>query len=83
MSLPDRKEAEVRRLLESPHPPVPAELAAQAAELGLRILRRRQAARRLMWLAIVAAAVVFAVWAARVHPWTAPPSTVAPPVDGF
>ncbi|MGP9018948.1 hypothetical protein ACT1U9_11115 [Streptomyces sp. BR1] len=83
MSLPDRKEAEVRRLLEGPHPPVPAELAAQAAELGLRLLRRRQAARRLMWLVILAATVAFTVWAARVHPWTAPPSTVAPPVDGF
>ncbi|MBD0745369.1 hypothetical protein [Streptomyces sp. CBMA152] len=83
MSLPDRKEAEVRRLLEGPHPPVPAELATQAAELGLRMLRRRQAARRLMWLVILAATVAFTVWAARVHPWTAPPSTVAPPVDGF
>ncbi|MFD9488120.1 hypothetical protein [Streptomyces sp. NPDC059991] len=83
MSLPDRKEAEVRRLLEGPHPPVPAELALRAAESGLRLLRRRRAARRLMWLVIVAAAVVFAVWASRVHPWVAPPSTVAPPVEGF
>lgn len=83
MSLPDRKEAEVRRVLEGPHPPVPAELAVRAAELGQRLLRRRRAARRLMWLVIVAAAVVFAVWAARVHPWVAPPSTVAPPVEGF
>ncbi|GAA0580202.1 hypothetical protein [Streptomyces crystallinus] len=83
MSMPDRKEAEVRRILEGPHPTVPAELAVRSAELGLRLLRRRQAARRLMWLVIVAAAVVFAVWASRVHPWVAPPSTVAPPVEGF
>ncbi|MEV6552592.1 hypothetical protein AB0M57_28360 [Streptomyces sp. NPDC051597] len=83
MSPPDRKEAEVRRLLDGPHPPVPPELAVRAAELGRRLLRRRQAARRLMWLVILAAAAVFTVWAWRVHPWATPPSTVAPPVEGI
>ncbi|MCX5385276.1 hypothetical protein [Streptomyces sp. NBC_00083] len=81
MSTPDRKTAEVRRLLESAaHPAVPAELADRAAELGLRMLRRRRAVRRLLWLLVAAAAVVFAVWASIAQPWVAPPSTVTPPV---
>ncbi|MFD9795723.1 hypothetical protein ACFWXK_32765 [Streptomyces sp. NPDC059070] len=83
MSLPDRKEEEVRRLLDVPHPAVPPELAAEAAELGTRLLRRRRVARRLAWLLLTAAVLAFTVWAARTHPWVAPPSTVAPPVDGF
>ncbi|GAA4071805.1 MULTISPECIES: hypothetical protein [Streptomyces] len=84
MSTPDRKTAEVRHLLESgAHPVVPVELADRAAELGLRMLHRRRIARRLMWLLLMAAVIVFAVWAATVQPWVAPPSTVTPPVDGL
>ncbi|MFE9117160.1 hypothetical protein [Streptomyces sp. NPDC007172] len=84
MSTPDRKTAEVRRLLESgAHPVVPVELAGRAAELGTRMLHRRRIARRLLWLLLVAAVIVFAVWAAMVQPWVAPPSTVTPPVDGL
>ncbi|MER0447929.1 hypothetical protein ABR738_25805 [Streptomyces sp. Edi4] len=81
MSMPDRKSAEVRRLLEGgAHPVLPAELASRAAELGLRVLRRRRVARRLLWLLATAAVLAFALWASIAHPWVAPPSSVTPPV---
>ncbi|AYG80832.1 hypothetical protein DWB77_02970 [Streptomyces hundungensis] len=84
MSAPDRKTAEVRRMLEgATHPTVPAELADRAAELGLRMLHRRRIARRLLWLLLTAAVIAFLVWASVAQPWVAPPSTVTPPVDGL
>ncbi|MFG3286969.1 hypothetical protein [Streptomyces sp. NPDC048111] len=84
MSAPDRKTAEVRRLLEGgAHPAVPAELAAQAVELGLRMLHRRRVVRRLLWLLLAAGVIVFLVWASMAQPWVTPPSTVTPPVDGL
>ncbi|MEV7420532.1 hypothetical protein [Streptomyces sp. NPDC089919] len=83
MSLPDRKELEVRRLLEGPHPVVPADLAPTAAARGARLLRRRQALRRAGWTLLLAAAVAFTVWASLTRPWVTPPSTVAPPLEGW
>ncbi|MFJ5549555.1 MULTISPECIES: hypothetical protein [unclassified Streptomyces] len=83
MSLPDRKELEVRRMLEGPHPVVPVGLAAQAAARGTRLLRRRRALRRLGWTLLLAAAVAFTVWASLTRPWVVPPSTVAPPLEGW
>ncbi|MGW2818207.1 hypothetical protein [Streptomyces sp. NPDC001415] len=84
MRTPDRKTAEVRRLLESgPHPAVPAELAAQAVELGLRMLHRRRLVRRTLWLLLAVAVIVFLVWASLAQPWVTPPSTVTPPVEGL
>ncbi|MFJ6936936.1 hypothetical protein [Streptomyces sp. NPDC101132] len=79
--LPDRKELEVRRMLEGPHPAVPTDLAAQAAVRGARLLRRRRALRRAGWTLLVLAAIAFAVWASIVRPWVVPPSTIAPPLD--
>ncbi|MET9535842.1 hypothetical protein ABZY02_35710 [Streptomyces sp. NPDC006649] len=83
MSLPDRKEEMVRRMLEGPHPPVPAGLALRAAERGTRIRRRRTAGRRVAWLLLAAALTGFVVWATLTQPWEAPPARTAPPVEGY
>ncbi|MGW2667455.1 hypothetical protein ACWC5F_05245 [Streptomyces sp. NPDC001272] len=83
MSPYDRKEAQVRQLLEGPHPAVPAGLASAAAARGRRLLRRRRALRRLGWAVLWAVAVAFAVWAALTHPWVTPPSHVSPPLEGW
>ncbi|MFC8533982.1 hypothetical protein ACFUJY_08490 [Streptomyces sp. NPDC057249] len=80
MSGTGRREDEVRRMLEGPHPQVPAELAASAAERGARLLRRRRTLRRL-WV-LVAAVAVCAVWALTARPWEGPPAQ-APPVESW
>ncbi|GAA1527307.1 hypothetical protein GCM10009730_40270 [Streptomyces albidochromogenes] len=79
----DRTQDEVRRMLETPHPPVPADLGTRAAERGARLLRRRVLARRLLWLLLALVAVAFAVWAALEQPWVVPPSEIAPPLEGW
>jgi ferric-dicitrate binding protein FerR (iron transport regulator) len=78
-----RKEAQVRALLEGPHPVVPAGLAAAAAAHGRRLLRRRRALRRFGWTLLCAAALAFTVWAALTRPWVTPPSQVSPPLEGW
>ncbi|WP_328537014.1 hypothetical protein [Streptomyces sp. NBC_00344] len=83
MSLTSRAEEEVRRILDTPHPPVPADLAIRARERGSGMLRRRTAARRLLWLLLTAALVAFVVWATVAQPWAVPPSQTTPPVEGF
>lgn len=83
MSLPDRKENEVRRLLDGPAAPLPPDLAARAVDTGGRLLRRRQAARVALWCLGVCAVLTFAAWAAVVQPWITPPSDVTPPVGGW
>ncbi|MFF7336169.1 hypothetical protein ACFZAT_02405 [Streptomyces sp. NPDC008163] len=82
MSGTGRREDEVRRMLEGPHPQVPADLSARAAERGGGLLRRRRALRRLWVLALVAAVAVFAVWALTVRPWETPPAETTP-VDSW
>ncbi|MFK0097235.1 hypothetical protein [Streptomyces sp. NPDC091040] len=82
MSGTGRRQDEVRRMLEGPHPPVPAGLAASAAERGARLLRRRRALRRLWVLALVAAVTAFTVWALTVRPWETPPAETTP-VEGW
>lgn len=47
------------------------------------MLRRRTAARRMMWLVLAAAAVAFTVWALTARPWVEPPSQTTPPVTGW
>ncbi|MEU3463710.1 hypothetical protein ABZ721_27645 [Streptomyces sp. NPDC006733] len=80
MMPPDRKEEEVRRILDTPHPYVPAELAERAAARGRRILRRRRALHRLLWLLLLAAIVAGVVLA--VLRWPDPqPLGTTPPVD--
>ncbi|MEU9376568.1 hypothetical protein AB0D94_22740 [Streptomyces sp. NPDC048255] len=83
MSPSDRKEAQVRRLMEGPQPVVPADLAAGAAARGDRLLRRRRALRRLGWAVLFAAAVAFAVWASLTQPWVTPSSGISPPLEGW
>lgn len=83
MSLPDRKEDEVRRMLEGPHPAVSPDLAAHAAIRGRRMLTRQRAVRAAGWALLLALIVAFAVWAALAQPWIAPPADTTPPLDGW
>ncbi|MFJ9583076.1 hypothetical protein [Streptomyces acidicola] len=77
------RETAVRRMLERTPPPVPPELYGDALRHGGRMLRRRTAARRLMWLVLLAAVVAFLVWASMTRPWVEPPSDTTPPVSGW
>lgn len=78
-----RNEDEVRRMLETSRPHVPAELPARAARRGVRLLRRRRVLRRLWLVAAGAVVVAFTVWAVMVQPWQAPPAGTTPPLDGW
>ncbi|MBW8701230.1 hypothetical protein MBT84_16625 [Streptomyces sp. MBT84] len=82
MNLRER-EAAVRRMLERTPPPVPPDLYPEVLRRGTRILRRRTAARRLLWLTLLAAALAFAIWASLTRPWAEPPSTTTPPINGW
>ena len=77
-ALPDRKEAEVRRMLDVPHPAAPPDLAERAMARGRRLLRRRRALHAL-WALLLAAAVVTAVVLAVLYGHTGP-SDVTPPL---
>ncbi|MEU6854423.1 hypothetical protein ABZ901_31390 [Actinacidiphila alni] len=62
--LPNRRDDEVRRLLDTPHPVVPVDLAARAMTRGRRIVRRRRVVRlavTALALAALVAAIVLAV----------------------
>ncbi|MCI3932742.1 hypothetical protein [Streptomyces sp. AN091965] len=81
MSQQERGEAAVRQLLDAGAPAsVPPDLHADAVRRGARSLRRRTAARRLLWVLLLAAAVAFAVWASTAQPWVEPPSRTTPPL---
>ncbi|AOR32416.1 hypothetical protein BFF78_16275 [Streptomyces fodineus] len=77
------REAAARQIMEQVPAPVPPDLCAEAVRRGERLLRRRLLVRRVMWMLALAAAVAFTVWAARVHPWTQPPSQTTPPITGW
>jgi ferric-dicitrate binding protein FerR (iron transport regulator) len=80
MKLPDRKETEVRGLLEAgPSEPVPPDLADRAMLRGLRLAQRRRAVQVALWV-FFAAAVAFAVWAALAEPWMEEPAQTTPPL---
>ena len=77
------RESAARRIMEQAPAPVPPDLYGEVVRRGNRMLRRRRLARRLLWLLLYAAAVVFTVWAVRAHPWVEPPSQTTPPVTGW
>jgi ferric-dicitrate binding protein FerR (iron transport regulator) len=77
------REAAVRRIMQESPPRVPPELYADALRRGRRMLRRRVAARRLMWLLLCAAALAFTVWAVTARPWARPPSETTPPLPDW
>ncbi|WP_137993693.1 hypothetical protein [Streptomyces vilmorinianum] len=83
MSRYEQREDEVRRMLESPRPQVPGDLAARAVERGTRLLNRDRAVRRAGWVLLVVAVIAFAVWASVVRPWEVPPAGTTPPLEGF
>lgn len=83
MTRHEQKEDEVRRMLETPHPQVPGDLAARAVERGTRLLRRDRAVRRILWALLALAVVVFVVWASVVRPWEVPPAGTTPPLEGW
>jgi hypothetical protein len=81
VNLPER-EAVVRRMLEQT-PPVPPDLYPEVVRRGSRMLHRRTVARRLLWLALLTAALAFVIWASVARPWVEPPSTTTPPVSDW
>ncbi|NSC23594.1 hypothetical protein FM076_21550 [Streptomyces albus subsp. chlorinus] len=84
MSLPDRKEAEARLLLERrTGEPVPADLAARALADGERLLRRRRALRTALWAGLVVGLAALVAWSLALHPWAAPPPTTTSPAVGW
>ncbi|MBM9619696.1 hypothetical protein [Streptomyces zhihengii] len=83
MSGTERKESEVRRMMQTPAPGVPADLGVRAAARGGRLLRRHRALRRTGWALLVAALLALTLWALVTEPWLAPPSPTSPPVVGF
>jgi hypothetical protein len=83
MNGPERKEDEVRRMMDVPHPVVPAGLGPRAAEQGARLLRRHRAVRR-AWIGLLVVLVIACVvWATVTEPWTVPPSVTTPPLEGW
>ncbi|MFC8918240.1 hypothetical protein E2C00_27110 [Streptomyces sp. WAC05374] len=84
MSGYDRKEDEVRRMLDAPpRVQVPPDLLPRAISRGTRAQHRARALRRVLWLLLAAAAVAFAVWASVAEPWRVPPAEVTPPFEGW
>ncbi|MFP3988301.1 hypothetical protein U9R90_12480 [Streptomyces sp. E11-3] len=83
MSPPDRKEIQVRRILDAPPPAVPPQLYADAVRRGGRLLRRRRWTRRLTWFLLTAALLAFVIWVSVAQPWVEPPSETTPPLTGW
>lgn len=77
------REAAARQIMERAPAPVPPELYAEVVRRGGRMLRRRKAAVRLMWLLLFAATAAFVVWAVMARPWVEPPSETTPPLTGW
>ncbi|MFE5515880.1 MULTISPECIES: hypothetical protein [unclassified Streptomyces] len=77
------REEAVRRLLDTPHPPVPRDLAPRAAALGARRLRRARRIRRLLWTLTALALLAFVVWASAARPWEPPPAGTTPPLEAW
>jgi hypothetical protein len=72
------REAAARRIMERVQPVPPPGLYEAAVRRGSRLLRRRTAVRRVLWLLLAVGVVVFAVWALTVQPWAQAPSETTP-----
>lgn len=83
MSPREDKEATVRRLLDTPHPPVPGDLARRAAERGARRAHRARRIRRALWFLGTVAVLAFTAWASVARPWEVPPAETTPPLEGW
>ncbi|MFD3726495.1 hypothetical protein [Streptomyces sp. NPDC058671] len=83
MSRYEDREAAVRRLLDTPHPPVPGDLARRAAERGARRAQRARRVRRALWFLGTVAVLVFVAWASVARPWEVPPAETTPPLEGW
>ncbi len=57
----NRREAEVRSLLDLPHPPARPDLAQRAVRRGTRLLRLRRARDTVLWLLLLASLIALAV----------------------
>lgn len=80
--VPDRKQDEVRRLLDGPHPPVPHDLALRAEERGRRLLHRRRILHGTIAFVLAAALITFLVIAVATWPSNpAGPPADPPPLD--
>jgi ferric-dicitrate binding protein FerR (iron transport regulator) len=77
--MPDRKQDEVRRLLDSPHPPVPTDLALRALERGRRLETRRHLLRALLVVVLLAAVIAAAIALAAAAPWAGDQGPQSPP----
>jgi hypothetical protein len=75
-ALPNRRDDEVRRLLDTPHPAVPVDLVFRAIIRGRRTLRRRRVAHTVL-LALLAAAVVAGIVLSVLF-WPQDPATHVP-----
>ncbi|MFI0940692.1 hypothetical protein [Streptomyces sp. NPDC021020] len=64
----NRRDDEVRRLLDTPHPIVPAGLVAHATARGRRTVRRRRVLARVLWVLLAAAVVAGIVLAVLYWP---------------
>ena len=73
--LPNRRDDEVRRLLDTPHPVVPLDLTARAMARGRRIVRRRRITQRVLWVVLFAAVVAGIVFAVMAWPDNGPSTT--------
>jgi len=73
--LPNRRDDEVRRLLDTPHPVVPIDLTSRAAVRGRGILRRRRAFHTALWALLLAAAIAGIVLAVLFWPDHPSPTT--------
>ncbi|MEV8591105.1 hypothetical protein [Streptomyces sp. NPDC051180] len=83
MSRYEDREAAVRRLLDTPHPPVPGDLSLRAAARGALLRRRARTVRRVLWAVCAVAAFAFTVWASVTRPWEVPPAETTPPFEGW
>ncbi|WP_436737056.1 hypothetical protein [Streptomyces sp. BBFR102] len=83
MSGEDRRKEHVRRLLDTPPPPVPPELLAEAVRRGERLRRLRAGALRLLWATATAAVAGGVVWLVLTRPWAAAEVPVTPPLTGW